>query len=386
MVFGSTMKKVVFLTGTRADFGKLKQLIKAVDKSGLFKYTIFVTGMHTMARYGYTLEEIIKAGFEKNIHVFMNQIPSEPMELILSNTIGGLSRFVHEYKPDLILVHGDRIEALAGAIVGALQNILVGHIEGGEISGTVDELIRHSVSKLSHMHFVSNEEAANRLIQMGERRETIFVTGSPDVDIMMSENLPSLADVKKYYQIIYSDYAIALLHPVTTELGQLKKQARQYVDALQESSLNYIVVYPNNDEGCELIFDAYESLKDNPKFKLFPSLRFEYFLTLLKNANCIVGNSSAGVREAPIYATPTVNIGSRQQNRYQYYSIIDVSYDKTEILAGLRKAVAIENIIPSSHFGTGNSIERFMNVIANESIWNLGTQKQFCDLIPKTHD
>jgi UDP-N-acetylglucosamine 2-epimerase (hydrolysing) len=331
-----------------------------------------------MARYGYTLEEVHKAGF-KNIHVFMNQIPSEPMELILSNTIAGLSRYVHEYKPDIIIVHGDRIETLAGAIVGALQNILVAHIEGGEISGTVDELIRHSVSKLSHLHFVSNNEAARRLMQMGERKESIFVTGSPDVDIMLSDTLPSLTEAKTYYQIPFDDYAIAILHPVTTEISFLNMHTSIFIESLKESNLNYIVIYPNNDVGCEIIFNAYDGLKNNPNFKLFPSLRFEYFLTLLKNTQCIIGNSSAGVREAPIYATPTINIGSRQQNRYRYYSIIDVNFDKEKILLSILEALSLKNITPSSHFGIGNSINKFMEIIMRESTWAIGPQKQFCD-------
>lgn len=144
---------------------------------------IAVTGMHLQKEYGYTLIEIERCGFE-NIHTFSNHTHETTMDLTLAKTIEGLSAYVKECQPDLIIVHGDRVETLAGAIVGSLNNILVAHIEGGEISGTVDELIRHSVSKLCHIHFVSNEQAAKRLIQMGELSSSIFTIGSPDVDIM----------------------------------------------------------------------------------------------------------------------------------------------------------------------------------------------------------
>ena len=155
-------KKILFLSGTRADFGKLKSLISISQKSSLFDVSIFVTGMHLQKEYGFTVNEIEKSGFE-NIYTFENHTTESSMDLTLSKTIEGLSAYVKEIKPDLIVVHGDRVEALAGAIVGSLNNILVGHIEGGEVSGTIDELIRHSVSKMSHIHFVSNQQAKNKL-------------------------------------------------------------------------------------------------------------------------------------------------------------------------------------------------------------------------------
>src|SRR5664280_207607 len=163
----SSTRSILFVTGTRADFGKLKPLISEVAKSEAFQYRIFVTGMHMLSRYGSTVKEVFDCGF-KNIFGYINQdgSGSTGMDLALANTIQGLGHYVREFPPDLLVVHGDRIEALAGAIVGALHNVLVAHIEGGEVSGTVDELLRHAISKLSHLHFVANEEARNRLIQM----------------------------------------------------------------------------------------------------------------------------------------------------------------------------------------------------------------------------
>ena len=152
------MKKIVFLTGTRADFGKLKSLMSISQNSKNFEVHLFVTGMHMNTLYGFTVDEIEKAGF-KNIYKYINHDSIEYMDRTLSKTIDGFSEYISQINPDLIVVHGDRVEALAGAIVGSLNNILVAHIEGGEVSGTIDELIRHSVTKMSHIHLVANSEA-----------------------------------------------------------------------------------------------------------------------------------------------------------------------------------------------------------------------------------
>ncbi len=375
-------RKILFLTGTRADFGKLKSLIQSVADDATFEYSIFVTGMHTLSRYGYTVDEVYKAGF-RNIHVFMNQIIGEPMDLVLSNTIAGLSRYVNEYRPDMIVVHGDRVEALAGAIVGALNNILVSHIEGGEISGTIDGLIRHSVSKLSHLHFVANQEAADRLKQLGEDPGAIHVIGSPDIDLMLSHDLPALETVKEYYDIAYGEYAILLFHPVTTEQVMIREQVNELVEAVLGSDLKYVVIYPNNDMGCEDIFAAYKHLEGNPRFRIFPSLRFEFFLTLLKNARFIIGNSSAGVREAPVYGIPCINIGTRQQNRFTHPCIQNVDGDRQAIRRAIDAARAMEPEYGNLHFGQGESAQQFLEALRTEELWKTTQQKQFCDLPSK---
>ena len=157
-------RKILFLTGTRADFGKLKPLISRVRDCEDFQYEIFVTGMHMLSRYGHTYLEIPKSGFDRYfLHINQHDAVDQQMDMVLAHTVLGLGNYVREFTPDLLVIHGDRIEALAGAIVGGLNNILVAHVEGGEVSGTIDELIRHSVSKLSQLHFVANEEARQRL-------------------------------------------------------------------------------------------------------------------------------------------------------------------------------------------------------------------------------
>ena len=300
-------KKIVFLTGTRADFGKLKSLIKISEESQFLEVFIFVTGMHLEKKFGYTIDEIRKEGY-KNIFSFKNKGTSDGMDVCLSNTIKGFSGYLDKIKPDLIIVHGDRVETLAGAIAGSLNNILVAHIEGGEVSGTIDELIRHAVTKMSHIHFAANKQSANRLIQLGELDSSIHIIGSPDLDLMDPKRIPKLSLVKNHYGIDFQDYAIAMFHPVTTELDKARKNIKSFVKALISSKRNYVLIYPNNDLGSQIIIDEYKKLKTNKNFKIYPSIRFEYFLTLLFNCDFIIGNSSAGIREAPFYRTKSIDI------------------------------------------------------------------------------
>ena len=302
------------------------------------------------------------------------------MDINLANTISGFTCYVKDVQPDLIVVHGDRPEALAGAIVGSFNNILVGHVEGGEVSGTIDDLIRHSITKLSHAHFVSNEEAGKRLLQMGESWKTVFELGSPELDVMFSEDLPPVEEAKKHYEVDYSNYAILVYHPVTTEISELSDHIKVVVDSVIESDINYLVITPNNDSGSDIIVNEYERFNENRKITIFPSIRFEYYLTLLKNCQFIIGNSSSGVREASAYGVPSINVGSRQTRRYQCEQVIEVSEDKAEILKAIGKVAQGEFICtPKTHFGDGNSALRFENILKVSDIWSINIQKQFID-------
>lgn len=371
-------KKIVFLTATRADFGKLKPLISKIEDSNIFDCYIFATGMHTLSKYGNTIEEVKKERY-KNIYAYINQNDTDKMDIILSNTILGFSHYISELCPDMIVVHGDRIEALAGAIVGSLNNILVSHIEGGEISGTIDETMRHAITKLSHLHFVANRKAKKRLIQLGEKSNHVFEIGSPDIDIMLSAKLPSLEVVKKRYNINFNSYAIFIYHPVTTELEKLDNNVANVVSALIRSNKNYVVLYPNNDVGSDIILKEFGRIKNKPNFRILPSIRFEHFLTLLKNSNFIIGNSSAGIREAPVYGVPTINIGDRQHERSINKKIINVDEKITDILKAIDKAKNMR-INSIKEFGDGNSCEKFYKILLNNEIWGVSLQKMFIDI------
>lgn len=373
------MKKILFITGTRADYGKIKSLISAIERSEDFEAYIFVSGMHLIKELGDTYQEIVKDQY-KNIYIDFSQANRGIMSYDLGNVICNLTCYVKKVEPDMIIVHGDRIDALAGAVVGAMNNIMVGHIEGGELSGTIDESIRHAISKFAHIHLVCNEEARNRLLQMGEESERIFIVGSPDIDIMLSDSLPTLDEVKKRYEISFDNYSVVMYHPVTTEFEQLPDKIEEFVDALIMSKRNYVVIYPNNDLGSELIMGEYRRFENNKNFSVFPSMRFEYFLTLLKNAEFMIGNSSAGIRETGVYGVPDIDVGTRQSGRYclKGTNIQHVNENIEEILEAINKTNNYR--IQTSMYGKGNSTDRFMQVLREENIWDLSIQKKFVDL------
>jgi len=373
-------RKILFITGTRADYGKLKPLMKSIEEDVDCELYIFVGGMHLLSIFGSTYTEVLKDGY-KNVYVAHGLTLSDKMSVNLGNTIVHITGYVSHIEPDMIVVHGDRIDALAGAVVGALNNIIVSHVEGGEISGTIDESIRHAVSKFAHLHFVANEDAKKRIIQLGENLENIFIIGSPDIDIMLNGSLPSIEETKKYYEIDFDKYGIFIYHPVTTEYEKTAENIRSVVDAMIKSGKKYVLIYPNSDCGSEIILNEYSRLKDNSNFAIFPSMKFEYFLTLLKNTDFIMGNSSSGIREASIYSVPTIDIGSRQQGRYN----LSISKNIQHVIADDDKIIdALENIkkhgIKQMHFGGGDSAKKFIEIISNDGIWEKEMQKKFIDI------
>jgi UDP-N-acetylglucosamine 2-epimerase (hydrolysing) len=377
----SVSKHVVFLTGTRADYGKIKPLILAAHAEG-FKISVFATGMHMLERFGSTILEVRRTLPEEVFIVpFENQSVGDPMDVVVANTIQGLSRFIQENKPDLLIVHGDRPEALAGAISGALSNTRVVHIEGGELSGTIDGVIRHAVSKLSHIHLVANEEAQKRLLQLGEDSSTIHIIGSPDLDIMLSPSLPTLVEAKSRYGIDFDSYFIAIFHPVTTDLAASAIAATEFVNGLIDSGQNFVVIHPNNDTGFERIIDEYKRLAEHSnRFRQFESLRFEHFLVLLKNASGMVGNSSAGIREAPLYGIPSIDVGDRQRGRHDSPSISQVSAHAPDIAAAILRAKQQGASHSEQKFGDGKSTERFSELLHSGVLFNARVDKIFVDL------
>jgi len=376
-------RRVVFLSGTRADFGKIKSLIRVLEDDPGFEPHVFATGMHMEPRYGFTVREIEKCGFG-HVYRYINQAGAGGgMDRSLANTVLGFSDYVRLVAPDLVVVHGDRSEALAGALVGSLNNVRVAHVEGGEVSGTIDELIRHAVTKMSHLHFVSNEAARRRLVQLGEDPASIWVIGSPDVDVMNSDDLPALDEVRRHYEIPFDRYGILAWHPVTTEpVVDVQTQTRALVDAVKASGRSFVVVYPNSDQGSETILAEYErELADDPRFRLFPSIRFEAMLVLLEHADFVLGNSSMGIREAPYYGVPTIDVGTRQDGRSANADLIRVPAETPRILDALRRADARRpDLRPRREWGDGRSHEAFLEVLRSPAVWSVPVQKRFRDL------
>lgn len=351
--------------------------MSVVESSSKYELYVFVTGMHLSQLHGSTYLAVLRDGW-KNVHVdFASATHEEGMAQSLALITGNLSNFIRALVPDLTVIHGDRIEALAGVISATLQNVRTAHIEGGEVSGTIDESIRHAITKLAHEHFVSSEEARIRLLRLGEESNRIHVIGSPDIDVMLSDKLPSLAEAKKHYDITFNDFFIATLHPVTTDLFDLKRKAEIFVNSLISCGRKGIIIYPNNDLGHEIILSSYSSLLNNDNFKLFPSLRFEYFLTLLKNCQFIIGNSSAGIREAGIYGIPAIDIGNRQKGRYSIEilkNLQHVEFNKFDILSAINKTQ--EHQYRSTIFGNGGSAAKFKEIIDLEDFWDRPIQKK----------
>ena len=377
----SSKRHIAFLTGTRADFGKIKPLIIAAHEEGC-RVSVFATGMHMLPRFGDTILEVQRTiPAEIPITSFLNQLDGDTMDVVVANTITGLSQFITEHAPDALVVHGDRPEALAGAITGALRNTRVVHVEGGELSGTIDGVIRHAVSKLSHIHLVANDGARDRLIQLGEHSNTIHVIGSPDLDIMLSPTLPSVHEAKLRYGITFDDYLIAIFHPVTTDLESSALAAEQFVSALIASNRNFIVIHPNNDSGFETILEQYKRFESLPdRFRVFESLRFEHFLTLLKNAQALIGNSSAGIREAPMYGVPSIDVGDRQRGRHEGATIIQTPATQSQIEASVLQSTNLKHTPEKGLFGDGRSADRFRKLLANDKLFTVPVDKVFVDL------
>jgi UDP-N-acetylglucosamine 2-epimerase (hydrolysing) len=377
------MKKIVFLTASRADYGKLKTLIVNLQKKKNFKVYVFVTGMHNVKKFGSTWMKIKLKKYDniKNVFRFNNQTTIDSTDIILAKTIAGFAKYVKKIKPDLIVVHGDRIEPLACSAVGALNNFRTAHIEGGEVSGTVDEIIRHSISKLSHIHFVTNQNAKKRLIQMGELSKNIFIIGSPDIEIMMSNKLPDISDVKKHYNIKFDNYGIGILHSVTTDMQNFKKYVKIFTNVIKKSKQQFILIYPNNDFGSNYIFKEYEKLKKNDNIRLLPSMRFEFYLTLLKNSNLIIGNSSSGIMEAPVYGVPTINIGNRQNNRSRLKTIHNVDFNQKKLLKLIDYFFTKKiKYTEQKEFGEGESFKLFENALNSNYLWKIDVQKTFKEI------
>ena len=369
--------RILFITGTRADFGKLEPLAAAARDAGM-AVSFFVTGMHLMDRYGRTKLEV--ARFKgADVFEFQNQREGDPQDMILAKTVIGFSDFLTEHRPDLAVVHGDRIEALACALVCATNYIRSAHVEGGEVSGTIDEVFRHCNSKLATHHFVSSDDAARRVMALGEPEGSIHVIGSPELDFHSQPSGVTIDAVKTRYGIDFADYGICVFHPVTSEAATMEAQAKALFGALEASGRRFVLIAPNNDPGSDAIFNVIDTLPKD-RFRVIPSMRFAHFSELMKNASCMVGNSSAGVREAPFLGIPSLDIGTRQTNRAQAPSLFTAAAgDRASILAFLRDhwGKAYDRHMA---FGEGRSADRFVAVLRDPAFWARGLQKQFSDL------
>ncbi|MFC2968682.1 UDP-N-acetylglucosamine 2-epimerase [Acidimangrovimonas pyrenivorans] len=369
-------RQLLFVTGTRADFGKLEPLAVAARDAD-FSVSFFVTGMHMLQAYGLTKLEVHRMT-GVTVHEFLNQRPGDPQDMVLAKTVTGFSDQLVETRPDLVVIHGDRVEALACALVCATNYVRSAHIEGGEVSGTIDEVFRHCNSKLATHHFVSSEAAARRVMMLGEPADAVHVIGSPELDFHAAPSGVSLDEVRAHYDIPFEDYGIAVFHPVTSEAETMGEQAQGLFGALEASGRNFVVIAPNNDPGAEAILAAIGDLPRD-RFRVIPSMRFAHFSELMKNAACMVGNSSAGVREAPFMGVASLDIGTRQAKRTQAESVTFADARDRAAIAAFLAAEWGRRHPPHRGFGEGCAAERFLAVLEDESFWSRELQKSFSE-------
>ena len=370
------MKKLVFITGTRADYGKLEPLALAALEQG-HAIHFFVTGMHLIERYGLTTIEVARKK-EFIRREFHNQNEGDNQDQVLSNTINGFSNYIKKEIPDLVIIHGDRVEALAASLVCSINYIRSVHIEGGEVSGTIDEVYRHCNTKLCSAHFVSSIPAQKRVIRLGEIPESVFVLGSPELDTHNKPTGISLNDVQKRYDIPWQDFGVAIFHPVTSELHNIQTQAEKFFQILLKSGKNFVTIAPNNDPGSNHIFKIIERLPKS-RFRLIPSMRFLYFSELLRHSKVLVGNSSAGVREAPFFGLPSLDIGTRQNLRNQSASITNTTAFETVKMSDFLRDEWGKKYDRDVSFGIGDSSANFKTILSGTTLWNLPLQKVFFD-------
>ncbi len=370
-------RSILFVTGTRADYGKQAALAAPARDAG-HEVTFFVTGMHMLERYGMTKLEVHRME-GVGVHEFLNQRIGDAQDTVLAKTVLGFSDYVAEHRPDLVVVHGDRVEALACALVCATNYIRCAHIEGGEVSGTIDEVFRHCNTKLASHHFVSSQQAAQRVMALGEAREAIEVIGSPELDFHAGPSGVTLEQVRERYEIPFDSYGICTFHPVTSEQESMGAQAQALFSALAASGRDFVVILPNNDPGAEAIKEVIDALPPE-RFRVLPSMRFAHFSELMKNAACIVGNSSAGVREAPFLGIASLDIGTRQTNRALSASVHHAGASDRDAITAFLRAAWGRSYPASTEFGGGAAAQNFLRVIDDPMFWQQPLQKTFNDV------
>lgn len=342
------MRKICFVTGTRAEYGLLSRLMRLVKEDKELRLQVIATNMHLMPEYGETYKEIEKDGFTIDKKVYMHK-PSDDAHGIISSMaeeMQGMNGALSELKPDILVLLGDRYEILVAAQVALIHRIPIAHIHGGEVTeGAFDDAIRHSVTKMSSLHFTSCDEYRHRVIQMGEQPTRVFDVGSLGVEnikavpLMTKDELEASLDFKIDTQTILVTY-----HPVTLG-GDPAKDIREFLDALDQfKDLKVIFTMPNSDTGRDAIALAVESYveKHSNRAMAYTSLGLKRYLSTLQFVQAAVGNSSSGIIEVPSFGIPTLNIGDRQKGRLASKSVVNCGTSKDEVIAGLKLCLSEE--------------------------------------------
>lgn len=378
-------RKICFITGTRADFGILTPVMKEVELSEKLELQLIVTGMHLIPQFGYTINEIRNEGFRINKKIYIGD--SEDDKASMSRSVGkAISEFTtafEELKPDLVVVLGDRGEMLAGAIAANYLEIPIAHIHGGEVSGHIDGVVRHAITKLSHLHFAATDKSRKRIIRLGEDPKRVYTTGAPALDRVLNEPLLEKKDLYfKYNLDSHKPLFLIVQHPVSLEKGSVSKKIKATLNAALSFKAQILVICPNSDAGGKQMINVIESYSKNPSVTLVKSIPHLDYLSFLKSADVLVGNSSSGIIEAPSFNLPVVNVGSRQDNRERAKNVIGVDYDKEKIASAIKKALEYGTMAKKDRktaaanpYGDGKASRRIVSILKRMSLKEITDKK-----------
>ncbi|MEY8199469.1 MAG: UDP-N-acetylglucosamine 2-epimerase [Colwellia sp.] len=371
------MRHICYITGTRADFGLMRSCLKQIDESKQLKLSLAVTGMHLHSNFGCTVKEVENTGYDcYRVNSDSEDGSRLGMSSALSSQLMGFSELFSRLKPDLILVLGDRGEMLAASIAALHQNLPVAHIHGGELSGTIDESIRHAISKLSHFHFTSTETSRQRLVKMGELEDHVFVSGAPGLDDILNAPLVSQESLFDYIKIdSLLSIITVLFHPVVQDAEEAGKQVKTVLNSLPDST-RIVILMPNSDAGGHLIRAEIEKFSEGKTYiTLLTHLPREYFLTLLDVSKVLVGNSSSGIIEAASFGTMVVNIGERQAKRDRNLNTLDVGVNKVAIEKAIAHSLEAKETKFENVYGCGTAGNNIVNLLESVVIDESTTRK-----------
>jgi GDP/UDP-N,N'-diacetylbacillosamine 2-epimerase (hydrolysing) len=364
------VRKIFYVTGTRADFGLMASTLQRIAAHPRLELQIAVTGMHLSPAYGLTVRDIEALGLPIAARIPTNVEDRTPAAMAqgIGQAVIGLTHALSQARPDLMVVIGDRGEMLAGAIAALHLGIPIVHLHGGERSGTVDESVRHAITKLSHWHFVATEESRDRVIRLGERADHVWITGAPSLDDLAEQGARPRAEILPALGMAADEpFALVVFHPVVQEMddaqGQTTALAEALDDALRESRTHVVWLEPNADAGSAGILKALDGISGERLHRI-THLPRPLYVAALSQAQALVGNSSSGIIEAASFGTPVVNIGNRQRSRERNLNTIDCAADRAAIAAAIRQALAHGRYPAANRYGDGNAGERITQLLA----------------------
>ena len=386
------MRKICVITGTRAEYGLLSRLMKMIQDDPNTQLQIIATNMHLSPKFGNTYQEIENDGFtiDRKIPIIDDNDKDDAVTTVksMAKALAGFADVYNELRPDLVVVLGDRYEILAAAEAAMIMRIPIAHIHGGEVTeGAFDDAIRHSITKMSHLHFVSTEAYRKRIIQLGEQPDRVFYTGALGVENIKRLHLMNKAEIEKEIEFeIDCNTILVTYHPVTLGNRTAKDDIDDFILAMEERhDLRVIFTMPNSDTGSQFIVEAVNGFVDSnlDRAKAYKSLGVVRYLSVMKQVVAVVGNSSSGIVEVPSFGIPTLNIGDRQKGRIQAESIYNCLPDKDSILKGLDKVLSKEfrELASKVHnpYEKANTAEEIFKVISTYPLEQL-KQKHFYDI------